>query len=314
MKYIPWVIIIILLGGLAFYFWKENRATSLLLAIKNDKLMQSNLELGRAHTQIVNQEKAHKAALAEVTALWKDEIKKRKAAVSLYAQLEAKYKAEKKKVKTLTKIVYKDREIPIEQGKIFYLNEENEYIPVTSMTYAYKDFRITIEGDAVKQVLNYSLHQRFKAQFVETRLPSGAKNHYARVFEIDENNKEVGELELTTFEVLRAEDLPDRFMWWNPKLDLMVGGGLNSKLGGTWTGEVGFSAMAYGQTPDDIKWRFLRVGTGITNHGYSLTFSPAQLNIGEYLPVISNTWLTPYGGYDFGAGVPHAGLGVSVVF
>lgn len=314
--YIPWLICLVLVSALAFYFWKEGRATQELLRLKNVELMQSNLELGRAQSTIVDQKKAHATAMANLDKLWKDEIKARDAAVTAYGRLEALYKAAKKNQKTITKIVYRDRlkEIEVPAGGLFYKDESGNYKEVTSLQYDYKDFRITISGDAVKQTISYQIHQKFHAQFVATKLPTGGVNHYAEIYEVDPDGKRLDKMELTSFEVIQAEDLPNRFMWFNPKLDLMVGGGLNARLQGSWLGELGFSVMAYGKTPNDLLWRFLRVGVGMTRYGFSLTASPAQLNIGEYLPVISNTWLVPFGGYDFGAHAAHAGLGIGLVF
>ena len=94
----------------------------------------------------------------------------------------------------------------------------------------------------------------------------------------------------------------------------MVGGGANSKLEGTWMADIGVSVMSYGKTPDDLLWRFARLSGGLTRHGFALNLSPAQLNLGKFLPVVSNTWILPYLGYDFGAQAAHGGLGIGLVF
>ena len=322
LSHIPWLVCLVLVGALAFYFWKEGRATEALLSVKNTALMEANLTIGRAQTTITTQKKAHATAMANLDGLWKDEIKARKGAITAYGELEMLYKASVRKGKTLNHIIRKmkddngklvDTKVPV--GKTFGYDEElKEYYRIPEIYLTYGDFRIDIEGKCLKGELDYDLHQRFKAQFVASKLPSGATNHYAKVYEIDETGKELDEMELVSFEVIKAEDLPNRFMWFNPKLDLMVGGGLNANLHGSWLGELGFSIMAYGKTPNDLLWRFLRVGNGLTRFGYSLTFSPAQLNLGEFLPVISNTWLIPYAGYDFGAGAAHGGLGIGLMF
>jgi hypothetical protein len=182
------------------------------------------------------------------------------------------------------------------------------------MSWSYKDFRITIDGDAIKQVLSYKLHQRFRGQLIETRLPTGARNHYFRLQELDDKGSVVGKLELDRFDVMRGKELSDRMMWWNPKLDLGLGFGVNQSLEESWLGDIGISLSAYGKTPDDIKWRFFRFGAGVTKSGYSLAFSPALFNLGKHLPLVSNVWLMAFGGWDFGAMKAHFGLGISVVF
>jgi len=313
LKYIPWVILVLAVGALAFSQWREAVATRKLLTAQNTELMKANLDIGRAHTKIVDQAALHKTALADIDSKWKAEIKKRQALVTMYAQLEGRYEAEKKKGKLVTKIVHEETLIGLPKEGLWKRDGEG-YMLVTSMPFSYKDFRIDITGDAIKQQIGYKLHQRFHLQFVETKLPTGGRNHYAKLFELDDKGKRVGELKLDKFEVLRSDEMESHIMWWNPKLDLGVGFGMSHKIDFNWVAELGFSLSAYGKTLDDISWRFFRVGTGITKHGFSLSFSPTQFNLGKHLPLISNAWLMPYGGYDFGHQAGHFGLGLSVVF
>jgi hypothetical protein len=302
------------LGVLSLSFYKKNSDLQKLATARNTELMKANLDLGRAHTKIGDAN----ALVSKLGKRIRQEIKAREAAVASYGELQLKYEAEKKKVKTLTKIVYKDRTtekvVDLPKKKLFMRQDDGTYKEITSLLYSYKDFRIVIEGDAVKQTLSYKLTQRFRGQLVETHLPTGGKNHYATFYELDEKGKDIGKLKLEKFEVIRSEDLPRKMMWWNPKLDLAVGGGVTHKLDGIWLADVAFSLSAYGRTSDDLLWRFFRVGAGLTNNGFSLTFSPVQFNLGKHLPLISNIWLTPYGGYDFGSGAGQTGLMVGVVF
>ena len=313
-KYLPVVILFLLIGAVAFYYYQDGKKTAALLAITNEQLQQSNLELGRAHTTITDQAKVQKVALQKLNDALVKEIKDRKALVMMYAELQAKYEVEKHNVKVITQIVYKDREVPIEPGTLFYKDKDGKYNPVTAMRYNYEDFRITIQGDAVKQELTYKLHQQFKVQFVETKLPTGARNHYAKLYELDDKGQNAGELQLTSFEVLRSEEMPAHFMWWDPKLDVALWGGANTKLQGVWGGDLGISIMAYGKTDNDISWKFLRLGVGATRFGFEMSFAPVQYNIGVVLPLVSNLWLTPLVGYDFGASAPFGAMGLSVVF
>lgn len=318
LKYIPWLIVIAAVGFVAFSQYQKAQANAALLDAKNKQLMTANLELGRAQTTIVKQKDLHRTAIDDLDKKWKKEIKDRKALITQYAQLEGLYTAEQKKRKVITKVLWKERNtehtVDLPFNKLFIRQDNGEYKHVESMTWAYKDFRLSIQGDAVKQTLSYKLHQKFRAQFVETKLPTGGRNHYAKFYEVDDQGKDVGELELTKFEVLKANELASKMFWWNPKVDLLAGGGINTRLQGFWTAEFGLSLMSHGQTPDDMRWRFLRLGLGVTNHGFALSFSPAQYNLGKHLPLVSNVWLTPLVGYDFGAGVPHLGLGIGVVF
>jgi len=224
---------------------------------------------------------------------------------------------EKKKKKTITRIVYQDKEIDLPTGKLFVKLEDGTYKKITSLTYSYKDFRIAINGDAVKKEISYKLNQRFKAVLVESKIPGGAFNHYASLYELDDKGKVVSKLTLTNFTVIKSPELPPRFMWWNPKLDLMFGGGITHRLGGVWLADIGLSFMSYGRTTNDIYWKFPRIGVGLTSgsdSGLSITLSPVQYNIGHQLPLISNLWISPFGGWDFVNQSGLVGLGISVVF
>lgn len=311
---IVWIVVVVLLVALSGYFYYQQTQIRSLLRQSNEQLMEANLEVGRAKTTITDQKKIHEVAISSLREELVQEINGRNAIISSYGELEALYRAEKKKVKLVTKVLYKDKELSIPKGKLFYADDAGDYLPVDSLTFNYEDFRITIQGDAVKETLDYKLHQRFSAQFLAAKLPNGGVNHYAQLFEIDDNNQKVNKLELVSFEVLQSDQLPNRFSWLNPKLDIMLGLGINSGLGVSWVGDIGLSLSSYGKTPNDIMWRFGRIGTGMTKHGFSLSFSPAQFNLGSTLPIISNLWVSPYGGFDFGSSLPHFGVGIGVVF
>ena len=317
MKYIPWILVIVAVAGLAFYQWQAASSTQALLKIKNNELQQANLELGRAHTTIAEQRDLYKIAIKDIETKWMNEIKERKALITLYADLEAKYKAEKKKVKIRTKIVYRDKPgeiVDLPKNKLYVRSNDGEYKEITSMKWDYNDHRITITGDALQETLSYKLHQSFSGTLIETRLPSGGYNHYFKLNELDGHGKVVGTLKLDRFDVFKSDELSERMMWWNPKVDLHIGLGMRQDISFNWVADVGISLSTYGKTLDDIKWKFFRLGVGVTRDGASLSFSPAAYNIAKNLPLVSNLWILPYIGYDIGAKMSHFGIGVGVVF
>lgn len=317
MKYIPWIIVIVAVAGLAFYQWRAASSTRALLQIKNNELQQANLELGRARTTITKQRELHKTAIKNIETKWQHEIKERKALITMYADLEARYKVEKNKVKIRTKIVYRDKPgeiIDLPKNKIYVREDNGEYREITSMEWNYKDHRITITGDSIRETLSYKLHQHFSGTLLETRLPGGAYNHYFRLNELDNKGKVIGKLKLDKFEVLKVDELPNKMTWWNPKIDLHVGFGINQRIDFNWVADLGVSLSTYGRTLDDIKWRFFRAGIGVTKHGLSISFSPAMYNIAKNLPLVSNMWISPFVGFDLGAKATHFGTGIGVVF
>jgi len=312
------VLTILLLSGLAIKQCQTNRQLQSLIQEKNSKLMEADLTIGRAQTEIVSLKKVHSIALANIDKKWKEEIKKREALVVLYVELQAKYEAEKLNIKVKTKVVYIDRvttepvEIPV--GKLFIKKANGDLEEAISLPWKYSDFRIDLEGDALNQTLSYKLHQRFRLQFIETKLLTGARNHYAKLWELDDKGNKLKELTVTKFEVIRGEELPDKMFWWNPKLDLGIHGGITTSGDGTVLFDLGLSTSSYGKTPNDIFIRFFRLSAQYYLNGFSVGFSPVQYNLGRHLPLVSNLWITPNLSYAPVDKVGIFSLGLSVVF
>jgi hypothetical protein len=307
------MIITIIVTSVSYSYIRERHLQS-LLRTKEAELLKGDLILGRATTQL----KDSTSTINLLNKQIKNEIQKRNAVVNLYGELQARYNTSGGPVKIITRVVYKNKLSPnpvlsLDNNKIYIKLNDSTLKEVTSMGYSYNDFRITIFGDAVKETLEYKLHQKFKAIFVETTLPQGSRNHYAEVYELDENNKPIGKMELTKFDVIRTEELQSHWFWWNPKVDLHIGAGITNSLMFNWVADLGLSISSYGRTVNDLTWRFFRLGTGITSKDFSLTFSPAQLNIGQFLPLISNLWVLPYIGHSFPAMDFYFGMGISVV-
>ena len=77
---------------------------------------------------------------------------------------------------------------------------------------------------------------------------------------------------------------------------------------------VGLSLFSYGNEYRD-RWRFVRIGVGgMVNSGVDVTISPAMYNVGNKIPILSNTYVHPYIGYNVTNGVPILGLQLSLSF
>ncbi|TKJ30083.1 hypothetical protein CEE39_08580 [bacterium (candidate division B38) B3_B38] len=76
-----------------------------------------------------------------------------------------------------------------------------------------------------------------------------------------------------------------------PKMDI----GLEANLAGLEKPALGFSIgaslMGYGQSEDDLEWRFLRLSAGAVGDKVNLGFAPVSWNIGKHLPLVSDLWL-----------------------
>jgi hypothetical protein len=137
----------------------------------------------------------------------------------------------------------------------------------------------------------------YNARIVQAEQSTGQMNTYIEAWA--ENNKDPESrgqklpLTINQAEFKQVKETTQKWFLWNPKLDFGVG----------WTSSnsnevnfgVGFSAMGYGRTENDLKWRFLRLAfmTDSDFKDYYGSFSPAGYNLGELIPVISNFWLWP---------------------
>lgn len=318
-------------GGLAIWQWRVSEQNAALAKEKATELQTANLEIGRAHTQIESDAKVHAQAIGDLSKQLQDEIKKHKAVVDMYAQLEAKYNSAQSTIKgqaqTIEELIKASSIADLPAGKLLYKKEDGTLSEVKSIKWTINDFRLDLEGESTPTGFNedktikithswsYKMHLKFRARLIETTMPDKTVNHYAELYEIGPDGKDINKLVLDKFEVVKGETLPKRMFWWNPHLDLGVGIGGSLKPNATGIAEVGISLMGHGVTKDDLNWRFVRFGLGAsTNKGFTMTISPVQYNIGKNIPLCSNLWLAPYAGYDFALMAFHFGLGISVVF
>ena len=311
-KYLIFIgIILVVASGATYYHYREVGSLRAMLELSNRTAQEAKLEIGRANTKLADANQTISLLTKEI----QEEIRARKADIETYGKVIAEYKKAAERVKVITKIVYRDREqiVELPMGKLYMRISDRVYEEITALQWKYQDFRITLEGDCIKGELSYKLHQKFQGQFVETKLPTGAYNHYLNIWETDESGKKVGQLQLTSFEVIKRKPDKNTFKFINPKLDLGLSGGVYTSAEGTWMGDIGVSLSSHGATVNDLRWRFIRASAGLTNNGFSLNFSPVQYNLGSVLPLISNLWATPYAGYDFTHQQFHFGLGISVV-
>jgi len=308
------VLLLALSAGGAFHFWNISQDQASLLSASRVELQQANLTIGRGKTTIADANKRLEVLAKEVH----EEVVKRRASLTMVAELQAKLDIEKKNVKVRTRVIYRNSvervEVDLPKGKIF-VEKDGKYLPVENMSYSYKDHRITITGDAIKGTLSYRLHQKFRATVVESKLPGGGYNHYATLWELSEEGKDEKKLSLTSFSIVKTDELAPHMWWWNPHIDLLGGLVVTGEPAVVPHVEVGVSVMSYGKTADDMTWRFLRVGIGAVGlDELSLSISPVMYNVGKPLPLISNLWITPTVVYQPLSNEWGGGLGLSVVF
>lgn len=277
----------------------------------NAELMQADLEKGRAETQFGDAKKYIK----ELESTVQDEIKAREAEVTRYGELDARYRAlKKKKQATKTEIVYRDGpvvEVPAElklvTGLLYQATSPTTLVSVGELFGEYKDYRLYINARVLpypnderstKWEFGYQLDLRLQAKFVETITPTGAINHYAEIYEVDPQGKHVGKFEIERFQYVVEKPDQKQWFWWAPHVDLgvlMLAGTVPPRF--TTGGSFGFSPFAYGLTVNDLDWRFLRVSFDLSDGLPGVGLTPVVYNLGQLIPLISNFWVGPHVGY-----------------
>jgi hypothetical protein len=295
-----------LLGKLGYSNYQLRQAQSQI----NSELMQAKLEVGRAHTQLGDAN----SKLGDLSSDLQKEVTALKASVTRYAELEADYKVlQKQKGKTTIEYLPGDPiEVPCPdvtfiRGLLYEAITEHTMAPIRSLAANLKDDRLDVvcmiepypnTGRDIPFRVGYSLHFKLKGHLIETRTASGAINHFIELYEVDNNGKEVGKMELTKFDVTVQDETLPHFMWWAPHVDVGILGGYSTRPGFATGGSIGLSAMGYGRTNNDLTWRFVRISLDLsTNAGIGLT--PVLYNIGDPLPLVSNIWVGPHLMYGF---------------
>lgn len=294
-------IVLVLLGKVAYTNHQLTSQTTQL----NSELMKANLDLGRAETSFGDAS----VKVSELDAALQNEINARKAEVTRYGELRARYDVlvAKKPVDKVERIYVTEDPIECEKGKfirglLYEAITEETVLALQEYTGRTGDFRIDIDctiapvpnrNRFIPMSVGYQLHQKFSGQLVETRLPSGGINHYVQLFELDNEGNRIGDLKLDSWTVVVADELAPKWFWWAPHVDIMghIGAGPDD-----WFyagGSMGISLMGYGRTENDLSWRVLRLSFDFGNDiGIGLT--PVLYNLGELVPLISNLWVGPH--------------------
>ena len=102
-------------------------------------------------------------------------------------------------------------------------------------------------------------------------------------------------LKTTSSEFKQLLEKTSQFYWWAPHLDI----GIDNSFAPTSEtiynpgASLGFSIMGYGQTKNDLSWKFIRLGAGVNLESqFYLTLAPVAYNIGQFIPLISDLWIS----------------------
>jgi hypothetical protein len=297
-----------LLGKVGCDNMKLEKRTSQL----NAKLMEADLEIGRAETQFGSAQKYIK----ELEKTMQTEIKARKAEITRYGELNAQYKALKsKQAGRRTKIIYRDgleirlpAKLKLTEGMLYQAVSSNTLISIKELEGEFKDHRLHINAkalsapnhkDYIKWEFSYDLDLKLEAQFIETITPTGAINHYSKLYEIDEDGNRQGEFTIKRFQFVVENPNQKSLFWWAPHFDVGALGMLQLPLPQFTTGgSIGVSISGYGLTVNDLDWRFLRFSFDLSDGLPGMGLAPMAYNLGRLMPLISNLWVGPHVGYS----------------
>jgi len=303
---------LVLCGGLVVKMKLDKLHAEEVSSELNKKLMEANLEIGRAESEFGDASQHIKHLEKHL----KKEIKERNALLTRYGELKARYDVEvSRKIETRVEIIntVSVAECPslglLEEGRL-YVAKGEELGALDPFSIRYKDHRIIIGCSVTPRVtdagiipvdISYNLKLKLKANIIESITPSGAINNYVKLYEVDDNGIAIGEFEVQDFKMIIDDQRTPRFSWWDPHMDIGVGLGLrgNSTIGNlNWEGlaSVGISAMSYGLSSKDLAWKFLRLSLDLGQE-VSVGLTPVLYNIGNDIPLFTNLWIGPFGHY-----------------
>lgn len=259
---------------------------------------KSNLEIGKAQTTIADANKQIKKLNEQI----QSDIAANKATLISYAELEAKYNA-----------VGKGKLVIPGPTRTIFVSSDGPPKPLDSLPFEFKDFRLQFNGDAVTGKADYKLTQKFELIYSESLSSTGNPNQYAELYELDPDNKRIGKLNVTKFNVTRTNpNEQSKFRFWDPRLDISLAFNLYSNIDNSWSGDLGLSLFSYGKQ-NDLSWRFLRFGAGVDKFGPQLNLSPVLYNIANPLPLINNLWIIPRLGYNITLENYFIGIGIGSI-
>jgi hypothetical protein len=301
-------VVCIALIGFGIYTFVGNSRSQRALDASQKELMKAQLDLGKAETEKGNAQKELKKADQEI----QDWIKKYGGKAEQVGFFSGKYDAVVKlglgeKIKLVyvpgsSSTVYlpgASGTVEVSNmGEAIWIDTDGDGQPdqkTNQITLKYKDYRIDITVDVLKNLFSYNLHQKFTGEWVEAILPNGAVTHFMKIYELDDKGQKVNPIELTDFKVTIEDKTNGKkhFYAWDPQIDFALSASTSNRLHMLTGTEIGFSMMGYGKTKDDNDWRFIRFAVGATKGGYSGNFSPVCYNIGKPLPIIKDLLMCP---------------------
>lgn len=302
---------LLLCGGFIIKMHLDALQTEEITSDLNKKLMEANLEIGRAESRFGDASDHVKHLEKHL----KKELKQRSALLTRYGELKARYEVEvSRKLETRVEIINtvsvgECTTLNLTEGQL-YVARNKELGALNPFSARYEDHRVAIGCAVTTRVtpsgsvpvgISYNLNLKLKANILETITPTGAINNYITIYELNEKGETVGKFEIEEFSMVIDDQRTPKFLWWDPHMDIAVGLGLRSdstinKLNWEGSASLGFTPMSYGLSSKDLAWRFARFSFDL-GQDISIGLTPVLYNIGNNLPVFTNLWVGPFAHY-----------------
>ena len=304
---IGWFFLCLTIGYMGYKIYELARTTEQL----NEQLQEANLEIGKGRTVISQRDISIKDLSSELQKV----LKENKELVTKYNAIVALYNSHGHGTsgQTGTNNPPINSTNPIyEKGNIYLAISKNDILNFKPpVKFNFQDYHLALDMNLLSKNdflfidIDYSLKLKLSIKQIETISPTGAKNNYIELYELDENDKEINKLTLSKFESIIKDDRINHFIWWTPHLDLGISTYFNSSL--NYGPSIGFSPSGYGLDNQNLMFKFINLSF-IFSENPTFALAPVQWNFSKNIPLINNLWLSPFITYNF----IHLGGGLSL--
>lgn len=158
----------------------------------------------------------------------------------------------------------------------------------------------------------------YSIRTIQTEQEDGQINTYTEVW-FENNKRKMSKeykvpIKIVSSEFKQTKVKDHKFYWWSPHINLNIDAAFGSNLNADVGGGLSFSTSGYGRTKNDLDFRLIDFGVSVSNDAVYLKFTPVAWNIGNVIPIVSNTFIGPFIGYEFSDGSTLFGLSLSVPF
>jgi hypothetical protein len=277
---------------------------------------QYNDNLVRAHTEVV---KSLKNEIKELDNRWdaaRKDIKEKNEEIVNMGETVAKLNENVRDLRVKSDHTYKEGTGDYNEQhfkKIMY-KYKDEDLNVIEVPIAWAIYFPNREPDKQWKTGVYPLE--YHSKIVQSEQEDGQINIYTEVY--FENNKDKSsrgievpvKIANSEFKQLRKEN--KEFFWWAPHINFTVDFGIGDLDVGIIPG-VSVSIAGYGRTYNDLDWKFIELGVNSNGDDTYFKFMPFSYNIGNHIPLVSNTFLGPFVGFSTEAETVF-GVGLSIPF